>query len=228
MALALQQFYGSAQPELAEMRRAMKSMLRCLAVAAITVAPAAAYAQANGTPAQAPTVTRPTGQPAVNADAAALADFKKRIDAYVDIHNKAAKASTPLKTTNQPAEIVHAQEALLQQLRAARPDAKPGDIFTPEIKAAFRKILRPEMKGEDGQDAKEILKDDAPPAIPLKINAKYPEGATRPTVPAKILASLPTLPEQVEYRIADGHLVLLDAKAWMVIDYIANAVPAAR
>jgi hypothetical protein len=206
----------------------MKSMLRCVAVAAILLAPAAAYAQAHGTPAAAPKATKPHTDTPVNRDAAALADFKKRIDAYVALHNKVAKGAPPLKTTDNPEEIVRAQQALLDQLRAARPDAKPGDIFTPAIKAAFRKVLRPELKGEDGHDVKEILEDDAPPAIPLKVNAKYPEGATRPTVPAKILTSLPTLPEQVEYRIVDGHLVLLDTGAWMVVDYIANAVDGGR
>jgi hypothetical protein len=212
----------------------MKSTLRCLVATTFMLAPAVVYAQAGNTPttpqgtkphAAAPKVDQPKADTVVNADAAAFADFKKRINEYVSLHDKVAKAAPPLKQTNSPQEIVGAQETLLQALRAARPDAKPGDIFTPAIKAAFRKVLRPELKGEDGHDAKEILKDDAPPNIPLKVNAKYPEGATRPTVPAKLLANLPTLPEQVEYRFVDAHLVLLDTKAWMVIDYIANALP---
>src|SRR5689334_6447360 len=124
-------------------RSVMKSMLRCLAVASIVVAPAVAHAQAAGAPASAPQVTKPKGEAPVNTDAAALADFKKRVDDYVALHNKVAKETPPLKQTNKPEEIVNAQEGLLQHLRAARPDAKPGDIFTPAIKVAFRKMLRP-------------------------------------------------------------------------------------
>lgn len=201
--------------------------LHCVAIAGLIAAGSSSvFAQApSSARPQAPAVTTPKGEP-VNQDAAALADFRKRIDAYVALHDKVAKASPPLKTTNDPAEITQAQESLLRALQAARPDAKAGDIFTPEIKTTFRKVLRPELKGASGQDAKDTLKDDAPASIPLKVNAKYPEGATRPTVPAKVLANLPTLPEQVEYRIVNGNLVLLDTKAWMVIDYIANALPA--
>lgn len=192
-------------------------------VAAILWAvPGMAHAQPRQTPAAPKSVAKPDA--AVNPQAAALADFKKRIDAYVALHRKVAGDSVPLKQTTNPAEITKAQDDLLKSLQAARADAKPGDIFTPEIRAAFRNVLRPEMKGEDGQDAKATIKDDAPATIPMKVNSKYPEGATRPTVPAKVLTNLPTLPAEVEYRIVDGHLILLDAKAWMVIDYIPNAV----
>jgi hypothetical protein len=82
------------------------------------------------------------------------------------------------------------------------------------------------LKGEDGRDAKAVLKDDAPPAgaIRWKVNAKYPEGQPLPTVPASVLMNLPTLPEPLEYRIVDKHLLLLDMQADLVVDYMWNAI----
>jgi hypothetical protein len=68
------------------------------------------------------------------------------------------------------------------------------------------------------------LKDDAPAAVPLKVNAKYPEGAPLPTVPADLLANLPTLPTEVEYRIIGKHLILRDTEADIIVDYIPNAI----
>ena len=119
------------------------------------------------------------------------------------------------------------QEALAARIRTARATAKQGDIFTAEIRTKFRRLLAPELKGEDGRDAKAVLKEDAPsPAsIPFKVNAKYPEGAPLPSVPSNLLLSLPTLPEPLEYRIIGKHLVLLDTAAGIIVDYIPNAIP---
>ena len=154
-----------------------------------------------------------------------LQDFKKRIDAYMDLHDKMKKGPVPLKQTTDPAEIKTAQETLSGKIRAARADAKPGDIFTPEIQARFRQLLHPELKGPAGSDARKVLKDDAPPAVPLKVNAMYPAGASFPTVPSSLLLNLPTLPKGLEYRIIEKHLILRDTEANLIVDYMLNAIP---
>lgn len=171
--------------------------------------------------------TQAARQSGVNTDAAVLADFKARIDKYVAIHKDAAKGDAKPKETENPAEIVARQEALAGRIRAARATAKQGDIFTAEIRTKFRRLLAPELKGEDGRDAKAVMKEDAPsPAsIPFKVNAKYPEGAPLPSVPSNLLLTLPTLPDPLEYRIIGKHLVLLDTGAGIIVDYIPNAIP---
>lgn len=171
-----------------------------------------------------PALAQQRGDPPANADAVTQQEFKKRIDAYVDLHNKAVKDAGPLKPTNDPSEIKKAQNALAQRVAVLRADAKPGDIFTPEIRARFRELLAPQLKGEDGRDAKEIVKDDAPTNVPYKVNAQYPEGAPLPTVPAKILLNLPTLPKEIEYRIIDKHLILRDTEANVIVDFMLNAI----
>ena len=171
-------------------------------------------------------VRREAGQAGVNADAAVLQDFKARVDKYVKLHKDAAKGPARLKETEDPAEITKAQEALAARIRAARADAKHGDIFTTEISAQFRKLLAPELKGEEGRDAKTVMKADAPPqaSVAFKVNARYPEGQPLPTVPANVLLSLPELPEPLQYRIIGRHLVLLDSAADLIVDYIPNAI----
>jgi hypothetical protein len=171
-------------------------------------------------------VTLAAQQANVNSDGAVLQDFNARVENYLDIHKDAAKGSAKLKEAENPAAITAAQETLAAKIRAARPHAKQGDIFTAEIRDKFRRLLAPEMKGEDGRDAKAVMKEDAPsPAqIPFKVNAKYPEGAPLPTVPSNVLLNLPTLPEPIEYRIIGKHLVLLDTGANIIVDYIPNAI----
>jgi hypothetical protein len=165
--------------------------------------------------------------PKVNPDAAAMADFEARVKRYADLHKQLAKgkAEQPKETPN-PAEITAAKVALAAKIQAARAGAKHGDIFTPQIRPVFRRLLAPELKGEDGRDAKALLKDDAPAAgtVPFKVNAKYPENQPQPTVPANLLLTLPTLPAPLEYRVVGQHLLLLDIEADLIVDYILNAI----
>ena len=166
-------------------------------------------------------LARSTG---VNPDAAVLQDFKARVDAYMKLRKQAVKDAPPLKETSDPAKIKAAQDGMSTEIRAARTNAKHGDVFTPEIIAKFRQLLYPELKGDDGRDAKAIIKDDAPTNIPFKVNAKYPEGASVPTVPANLLVNLPTLPEPLQFRIIDKHLILVDEDADVIVDYALNVI----
>jgi hypothetical protein len=161
----------------------------------------------------------------VNADAATLADFKARLNKYIELQKDLADDSPPLKETSDPAKIDAAQEVLGAKIRAARKDAMPGDIFTPQTRALFRRLMYPELKGADGPETKAaIIGDDGPPKVPLKVNAKYPETQPLPTVPPNLLARLPQLPEDVEYRIIGKNLILRDVDANIIVDFMPNAI----
>lgn len=120
-----------------------------------------------------PAVANQKGHAAANPDALIQQDFQKRIDVYIGLRNDAVKGISPLKPTADPAEITAGQHTFAQRITAARSDAKPGDIFTPDISRRFRELLAPHLIGEDGRDARAIVKDDAPPAVPFKVNAAY-------------------------------------------------------
>jgi hypothetical protein len=178
---------------------------------------------AAGACAEAAPQTTPSGKP-VNPEAAVLADFQKRIDAYLETRGKVEKGRAEQKETSDPAQIRQAQENLAARIRGARANARPGDIFTPEIRSAFRRLMYPETVGADGKRTKEAIEEDAPAAVRLKVNAAYPEGAPLPTVPANLLANLPQLPEALEYRVVDRHLILRDVDANVIVDFIPNAI----
>jgi hypothetical protein len=161
----------------------------------------------------------------VNPDAVALADFQERVKKYVDLHKEAAKGAPPLKETEDPGKIREAQLALAKKITEARKEARPGDIFTPEIRARFRRLMYPELKGPEGQQTKEQIKEDKPAKpVPFKVNAPYPEGEPLPTMPANVLQNLPQLPEELEYRIVGKTLILRDVKANIIVDFIPNAI----
>lgn len=160
----------------------------------------------------------------VNRDAQRLVEFKQRVDDYIELRNKADDGSPPLEKTADAEKIREAQLALAKRIRAARAGAKHGDIFTPEIAAQFRRLLRPEVK-EKG--TKPAISQDNPGDFPFKVNDPYPDKQPLSTVPPNVLESLPKLPEKqdLDYRFVSKHLILRDSRANLIVDYIPNALP---
>jgi hypothetical protein len=175
-----------------------------------------------------------------NPDAIVLADFQKRIDAYMAIHKDAVKDAPPLKETKNPGEIKAAQDALGAKIRAARANAKAGDIMTPEIQNKFRRLMYPVVTSpapqgtagkEVNKDVKEELKENTEERkeeggkpVVLKVNASYPDDTPLPTTPPQVLMNLPKLPEQLEYRIIGKNLIIRDVEANIIVDFVPNAI----
>ena len=200
-------------------------MTKLLSVYALALCPfVACTSSAQQSPSQ--QTIKATG---ANPDAGLVADFKKKVDEYVKLRDKAeGKAPVELEKKSQPAEIVAAEKTLGHGVRMARANAKRGDFFTPATEAMFRRLLRPPLaKGADAADNKAIIKDDAPAPkeVPFKVNAEYPKEVPLSTVPPDVLAALPQLPEDIQYRFAGKHLILFDAKANLIVDFMLNAMP---
>ena len=164
--------------------------------------------------------------PSVNPHAAVMADFKARVEKYADLHKDLAKGSAKQKDDSSAVQINAQRDALAAKIQAARAGASHGEIFTPEIRQEFRRLLAPEMKGADGRAATTLLKDDGPDAgsVPFKVNAKYPENQPRPTMPTDLLLTLPPLPDPLEYRVVGQHLLLMDTAADIIVDYALNVI----
>jgi hypothetical protein len=165
--------------------------------------------------------------PSAAADAAAMADFKTRVESYAALHKRLAKGPAAQKKNANPDKLTAQKTTLAARIQAARADAKHGDIFTPEVRETFRRLLAPGLKGAGGRDTKAVIKDDAPApgTVPFKVNAKYPDNQPKPTMPANLLLKLPRLPEPLQYRVVGQHLLLLDTAAdMMIVDYILNAI----
>jgi hypothetical protein len=155
-------------------------------------------------------------------DARVLGDFKARVEKYDQLRKKADDSAPPLKESSSGAKIKNAQQGLAERIGAARVGVKPGEIFTPEIAAVFRRLLRPEAKQ---QATKEAMKEDKPVVVSFKVNGPYPDKQPVATVPPNILLALPQLPKDIEYRFLEKHLILRDSRANLIIDYMVNAIP---
>ena len=69
----------------------------------------------------------------------------------------------------------------------------------------------------------EILDNEYKGQVKLVVNGRYPDAVPISTVPPQVLAQLPKLPEELEYRFIQNNLILFDPHAHVIADYIANA-----
>jgi hypothetical protein len=168
---------------------------------------------------------RAAGEPAADANAKVLADFKTKVEQYAQMRAKLDDNTPPLKKTDDPAAITAAERALADKIRQARPGAKQGEFFTPETVVAFRRMMKFPLKGPEGTENKNAIKDDVPARVPFQINGEYPKQETVSTVAPDVLLSLPALPDNVQYRFVGKHMILYDARANTIIDYFLNAIP---
>lgn len=163
----------------------------------------------------------------VNAYGAAVKAFRDRTDAYLAVHRKAAEGVPALKQTDDPSKLTSREVALGEAIRQARATAKAGDIFGADLSTHIRGVIRKDWAKRSSAD-KAGLVHDIPPGAVADVNATYPSALPLGTFPATLLAALPPLPEDLEYRFAGRHLILRDVKANIIVDVLPNVLPGAR
>ena len=169
---------------------------------------------------------RPPGQPArVNADALLSVQFLKRIDEYVQLHKK-LEATLPARPEHPTsAQLEMHEQALDRLISQARVRAKQGDLLPPETRAYLRRQIGRGLAGPDGPAIRQSIMEENPGKVKLQVNGRYPDGVPVTTMPPPILAELPRLPDEIEYRFIGDRLILLDVHAHLVIDYMDAAIP---
>jgi hypothetical protein len=191
-----------------------------LAAAALAIALAAAQLPPAPPQTQPPPAQERTPDFRVQVWGDAGVDFDLRMRSYAGLRGQLERGLPPLRSTDDAKEILARVNALAKRIRAARSHAREGDIFGSAIAVEFKKAL--------GVQTDPItcvaLFDDNPGAIGIKINGTYPEHKPLSTMPANVLAVLPRLPEDIEYRFAGRHLLLFDTRARVLIDRMPSAI----
>ena len=160
-----------------------------------------------------------------------IEEFLEEVEDYLDHRRKAREELPKLKDRAEPEDVTAYAKGLADNIRQRRKGAKQGDIFTPRLARAFRRIFAREL-ARSGHDRKVVLTEGnptgdeeryAPPKV--VVNGQYVPAAPLSTVPPTVLLALPTLPDEVEYRFVGRTLILRDTVANLIIDFIPNAVP---
>ncbi len=162
------------------------------------------------------------GSEAATPQPPTLQQFFQRVWQYVELHRQVEQLQPPPRKTDNADEINARRHALADGLRRSRPEANPGDIFTPPAAAHFRRIIRADLQ-QTGATVVDAVPTDQP-AVALRVNDEYPTHEPLTTVPPLLLRQLPPLPEELEYRFVGQHLLLIDRKANLIVDFLRYAV----
>jgi hypothetical protein len=158
-------------------------------------------------------------------DAHALHIFNERLQGYVRVHHKAENSfNLPhLKPAGSIRKIQQRQRAMAEHIRALRKNAREGDLFTPEVSAYFERSLAAAYQtNSEGILATLVCisEDDQK----LRPNDVYPATWEYNPMPPAILLHIPRLPRELEYRIVNTDLIVLDVEADMIVDILRNSI----
>ena len=155
----------------------------------------------------------------------AFQEFETRLKDYVALHRKLEEALPKLPDKASPEEIDRNQRQLGKRIAASRSDSRPGEFFTPAIQDLVRASLKDVLNDMGKKNLMGSIMDENPGPIKLAINTRYPDEVPLSTMPPPILAALPPLEEELEYRFIGRRLVLLDVHAHLIVDYTDEVLP---
>ena len=192
-------------------------------VLAVLLLSAGIGAAPQGPPLRPPNQTQPMVQEIVSAQA-----FEERVNQYVTLHRLLERPLPPLRPTLDMTQIQGSMRALAVRIQQARANAQQGDLITPDVGRMFRRriatCLSPDawaaiFTDTAGED--EDMEAGPPPA--LRVNMEWPEHVLFGFVPPQLLAALPRLPPELQYRIIGNALVLWDHHANLIVDFLPGA-----
>lgn len=154
------------------------------------------------------------------------AEFNKRVEAYASLTKRLAAKLPRLPKEATPLQIDQDQRAIEKLVVQERHDAKPGDFFVPGMQAYVRTLLADVFSGPLGAAEWKAVHDESHPVRPV-INKRYPDEVPLSTMPPRLLANLPKLADELEYRFVRNDLILMDVHAHIILDFIENAMPPA-
>jgi hypothetical protein len=160
-------------------------------------------------------------------DTAGFKEFTGRVEEYLQLRKTVEQKLPAMKSKEELPEMIAAhQQALARKIREARPHARPGDIFTRATREAFRHVIRSVFQDPQTATARATIRPrDTVKEVRLQVNGIYPDAVAETTFPSTLLQKLPTLPDELAYRIVGRDLVLVDRTANLVVDLLHEALP---
>jgi hypothetical protein len=157
-------------------------------------------------------------------DRVALVTFDQSVQDYMALHRRLARHTPPLRVTADPVELRRAVDALGEAIRVERSTAQTGEIFTPAVANMFRRRIDHGLWDLDVSELMAEMEEDSEVCVPRPVvNGRFPWSSGNAMWPS-VLAVLPELPEELEYRFVGADLVLIDIRANLVVDILESAL----
>lgn len=151
--------------------------------------------------------------------------FEERTKGYVKLREEIEGKMPKLSKESTPEQIQAHKTALEVKVRMARINAKPGQMFTPDIAGYIRATIKKEFKGKDRLELRETVLEADTKGVPVRVNYTYPETKELVAMPPTLLLNLPQLPKQLRYRFVGRNLLLVDRENGLIVDYMPDALP---
>jgi hypothetical protein len=149
--------------------------------------------------------------------------FAASVREYVAIARRAGGEPRRVDTIDEARAEDVERVALAGRIRGALPDWRNGRIFTAPVAQDFRARIARVLDGSGGRDVRGAILDSDPTGVRAAPLVSYPEAAPLSSMPPAILAVLPALPEEVEYRFVGHDLIVRDVRANLVVDVLEDA-----
>src|SRR5262245_40072827 len=153
-------------------------------------------------------------------------EFVARVNRYVEMHRIVTAPLGPAQMCSDAEQVLRQEWAFAKAIREGRPNAREGDIFTPETGRYFRTLIA-EVAWQRGLDLWGEVEDAVAwdtEAATVEVNAQVPWNAG-PMMWPSVLWRLPELPPELEYRFVGRDLLLIDMVGNIVVDVLRDAVP---
>jgi hypothetical protein len=161
------------------------------------------------------------------SDPEGVVAFQRQADAYAFMHRRLERQLPPIEVNADPETFRHAVETMAGAIRAARPEAQQGDMFNAAVQRTLRDRIARALRanGLTPADVRAAEQHDgvAPGSLRLRVNGSFPWAASTAMFPS-ILAVLPALPPELQYRMVGRDLVLVDVHASLIVDILPQAL----
>ena len=149
-----------------------------------------------------------------------VTDFTNRVTAYSELRARLESRLPAVAVTDDVDQLRRGRRTLARAIRVARSGAVQGELFTAATSAQFQLVLARVM------DARmwAVIMDENPGAFGHDIDGAYPDEKTFSTMPGLLLAQLPELPDDIQFRFVGRHLILYDVRANTIIDRMPDAI----
>jgi hypothetical protein len=165
----------------------------------------------------------------ISAEQEAERKFLHSVEEYMTLRRAIDRRLPPLEVSDDARKIHFAVEARAAAMRRARAGARIGDIFNADAGELFRGRIRDGFASRT-QDVAELfheMNEDGEPWKPAVVNGRF-SWRTAAATPPYVLAVLPTLPEELQYRFVGPDLVLVDIVANFIVDVLPEVLDVAQ
>ena len=155
-----------------------------------------------------------------------LQQFEQKVSAYVALRRVVVMQTPPPTISSDVNAIVAAEDTLAEAIRAARPQARVGDVFTTPAADAFRRCIEGVLR-RNHRDLTDLLAEinGEAPSLParLTVNDRF-DWQYGAQMPGDLIEALPPLPSFLQYRFVNRDLLLIDIEADLIVDVLPDVL----